>query len=363
MADQAIKLVSERPVNRSHPDQTFWQILPKPIIGLAPMDGVTDAAFRQIVDIHGHPSVLFTEFVPVEAIKASAPRVLDAFVKHDTDTPTIAQVYGTDLDAYYQTTFIVCDLGFDGVDINMGCPAKSVTSRGAGAGLIRQPAHATQIIRTVKQAIGDWSQGKTYEQPKPIKEKMDAIRTSRPIVRRHIPVSIKTRIGYDVPVTKEWVSTLAAEGIDSLTIHGRTFKQLYSGKAVWEEIALAAETARSISPQTTVLGNGDLMSLDQARDYVQKYHLDGALIGRASWGNPWVFTNSIPTPQQKLMTALEHAHLLRSLLPEAHILSLRKHMAWYCTGFPQAATVRSRLLTIKSIEDIESIIADCLHEL
>lgn len=342
---------------------SFWQTISKPIIGLAPMDGVSDAAFRQIVDIHGHPSVLFTEFVPVEAIKANAPRVLDAFVKHDTNTPTIAQIYGTDLDGYTQATFIACDLGFNGVDINMGCPAKSVTSRGAGAGLIRQPPHAVKIIRTVKQAIFDWSEGKAYEYSQPIKIKLDGIKTTQLVTRKQIPVSVKTRIGYEIPVTREWVSVLAAESLDSLTIHGRTLKQMYTGRASWEEIALAAETVRSITAHTTILGSGDITSHDQARAHTQKYNLDGVLVGRASWGNPWVFTTEIPTPQQKLLAALEHAHLLQKLLPEAHILSLRKHMAWYCTGFPQAASVRAKLLTIKSVGDIETIIHTCLNEL
>lgn len=342
---------------------SFWQTISKPIIGLAPMDGVSDAAFRQIIDIHGHPSVLFTEFVPVEAIKANAPRVLDAFVKHDTDTPTIAQIYGTDLDGYTQAAFIACDLGFDGIDINMGCPAKSVTSRGAGAGLIRQPPHAVQIIRTVKQVIRDWSEGKVYEYSQPIKQKLDTIKTHRPVMRKIIPVSVKTRIGYEMPITKEWVSILAGESLDSLTIHGRTLKQMYMGKASWDEIALAAETVRSITSHTTILGSGDITSLNQAHEHIKKYKVDGVLIGRASWGNPWVFTNVIPTPRQKLSAALEHAHLLQKLLPEAHILSLRKHMAWYCTGFPQAASVRARLLTIKSVSDIETIISACVLEL
>ncbi len=341
----------------------FWQTLSKPIVGLAPMDGVSDAAFRQIVDTYGHASVLFTEFVPVEAIKAGAPRVLDAFVKHDTPTPTIAQIYGTDLDGYTQAAHIACDLGFDGIDINMGCPAKSVTSRGAGAGLIRQPPHAVQIIRTVKRAILDWSEGKTYEYSLPIRTKVDGIKTAQPVIRRKIPVSVKTRIGYEIPITREWVSVLAAESLDSLTIHGRTLKQLYTGKASWDEIALAADTARAIRSDMTILGSGDIISLDQARAYTKTYGLDGVLIGRASWGNPWVFTDITPTPQQKLRAALEHAQLLQKMLPDAHILSLRKHMAWYCTGFPQAAAVRSKLITIKSVEDIETIVHACLHDL
>lgn len=245
----------------------------------------------------------------------------------------------------------------------MGCPAKSVTSRGAGAGLIRQPPHAVLIIRTVKQAILDWSEGKAYEYSPSIKAKIDTIRTARPVIRRKIPVSVKTRIGYEIPITREWVSVLAAESLDSLTIHGRTLKQMYTGKASWEEIAIAAETVRSITPHATILGSGDITSLDQARAHIRNYKVDGVLIGRASWGNPWVFTDEIPTPQQKLSAALEHAHLLQKLLPEAHILSLRKHMAWYCTGFPQAASVRARLLTIKSVGDIETIIHACLNEL
>ncbi len=339
----------------------FWQTLPRPIVGLAPMDGVTDAAYRKVFDICSHPDVLFSEFVPVEAIQAGAVKVLESFVAHETDIPTIGQIYGSSLEGYHLSAHVVCALGFDGIDINMGCPAKSVAARGAGAGLIRIPDHACDIIKTVKQAVAEWYAGMTIDDIKvtpAMKVEIRRIkRTTKPGVTS-IPVSVKTRVGYDMPLTREWIGRIVQERPHALTVHGRTLKQLYSGKASWDEIALAASVAKEISPTICVLGSGDITSHAQGVEYAKTYGLDGVLIGRATWGNPWIFSSHLPTKVERLDIALSHAKLYAQMLPKGHFISLRKHMAWYMSGFHNAAAVRSQMLRITSVADVERIVEE-----
>ena len=230
---------------------SFWKKLRKPIIGLSPMDGVTDAAFRFIVDEIGKPAVIFTEFVPVEAIKANAQRVLDAFVTHNTDTPLVAQLYGTDLEAYYLSTLVVCELGFDGVDINMGCPAKSVQSRGAGAGLIKNPELARQIIKTVKKAAVDYANGayKNYDVPSDIKDRTDKIKMKEKQRILPVSVSVKTRIGYEQNNAKSWISEIAQEKPDCITVHGRTYIHMesYVGVGVGVDVGVSVGVRVGVS--------------------------------------------------------------------------------------------------------------------
>lgn len=346
----------------------MWSNLLEPIIGLSPMDGVTDAAFRYIADKKGKPSVLFTEFTSVEGVSHGAVKLLDAFIYHKTDTPTIAQIYGSDVESFYKTTFICCEMGFDAIDINMGCPDAAVARRGGGAALILQPTLAQKIIKTVKRAVKDWSEGKKIEGVDLNKNVVawtkhyiatHAIQTDR----KTLPVSVKTRIGYEEIVTQDWISNLLEMEPAAITVHGRTLKQMYTGEANWEEIGKAAEVARKTS--TLLLGNGDITSLEDAHEKINTYKLNGALIGRASFGNPWIFcTDSYqPTAKERLETALEHCRMFIKLTPEGHFLSLRKHLAWYCKGFDGAAEVRARFMHVKNLEDVEGIMNDVISTL
>ena len=132
-------------------ETNFWNTVQKPIIGLSPMDGVTDAAFRYIVDKYGAPSVLITEFTNVEGIVRGAVQLMSAFTYHKTNTPTVAQIFGIEEDAFYKTAFALCEMGFSGIDINMGCPDRHIAKKGGGAGLILQPQKAQRIIKNVKK--------------------------------------------------------------------------------------------------------------------------------------------------------------------------------------------------------------------
>lgn len=337
----------------------MWNKLSEPIIGLSPMDGVTDAAFRFITDTYGKPDILFTEFTSVEGLDHGAVKLLEAFVYHKTDTPTICQIYGADPAAFYKSTFIACELGFDGVDINMGCPDAAVARKGGGAALILKPDVAQNIVRCVKRAVHDWTGGKNIEDVGLKDEIVEWVRNYQKIheltpKRNMLPVSVKTRIGYDAIVTKEWIGNLLEVEPVAISLHGRTLKQMYTGQANWEEIGKAAEVVRKT--ETLLLGNGDIRSLDDAYEKIKTYGTHGALIGRACFGNPWLFKNFEPTALERLNVALEHCRKFMELTPEGHFMSLRKHLAWYCRGFEKAAEVRAQFMQVKTLEDVTNIV-------
>lgn len=336
----------------------------KEIIGMAPMDGVTDAAMRRITTEIGKPSVVFTEFTNVEGLSRSALTLLDAFIYYPTQTPTIAQIFGTTPEDFYTATLIVCHMGFDGVDINMGCPDKNVSKRGAGAGLIRTPELASSIVKSVKNAVEDFVNGKKLSDTHLTQEMIDKINSiiskySLIIERKYIPVSVKTRIGFDEIVTKDWITHLCNQNIAGITLHGRTLKQMYTGYANWDEIALAANIARTYN--IPLLGNGDIKNYEDAKNKMQTYVVDGVLIGRATYGNPWIFTNHIPTKKEKLNTAVKHADYFAHMLPEANFLSLRKHLSWYCHGFDGAKELRIALMKTNSFFDVQETITNFLN--
>jgi nifR3 family TIM-barrel protein len=341
----------------------FWKDLKKPIIGFAPMDGVTDAACRYITDKYGRPDILFTEFTSVEGMDHGADKLLDAFIYHKTDTPTVAQIFGADLNAFYKASFVIGEMGFDGIDINMGCPDPNVAKKGGGAGLILQPKLAQNIVKMTRKGIEDWASGRKIEDVDLKPQIIDFVRNFKAKLsiqpeRKVLPVSVKTRTGYEQIVTEDWISSLLEVEPVNITVHGRTLRQLYSGEANWEEIAKAAELARKT--ETTLLGNGDIKTLADAHERIKKYGTDGALIGRGAWGNPWIFSDHTPELSEKFQTALEHTEKFKELLPNAHFLMIRKHLAWYSKGFDNASDVRSELMRVNSVQEVKNIIENKL---
>ena len=247
--------------------QNFWQQIPGPIIGLSPMDGVTDASFRFIAAKHGGPDVTLTEFVNIQSAIFAPDIMLKDFTYSEIERPIAAQIYGRTPELFYKVAHIVGALGFDGLDINMGCPAKKVAAAGCGAALIRTPELAREIIQAARQGILDWADGQTLEQigirPSAIAAFNAANRlrtgTDKQPVRRLMPLSIKTRTGYERNVIDEWIPTLLEEMPAAITLHGRTLQQGYKGDADWQAIARAAELAKGSG--TLILGNGDLRDL------------------------------------------------------------------------------------------------------
>ncbi len=332
--------------------------LTPPIIGLAPMDGVTDAAYRWMLDTYSQPDVILTEFTSVEGVSHGAVSLLNAFIYHPTQTPTIAQIYGSDPASFYKASILACEMGFDGIDINMGCPDKSVTKKGAGAALINSPQLAQTIVKTVRQAIKDWVDGKKLTDVIDAKLVLQFVERFvsqiQPPKKRIIPVSVKTRIGFDEIVTERWITQLLEVEPTVITVHGRTLKQMYSGFANWEEIGKAARLARST--RTKLLGNGDIKSMSEAHQKIQQFGTDGVLVGRATFGNPWFFRQYTPSAKERLLAAIDHCAAFARFTPHGHFPSMRKHLAWYCRGFDRAAEIRIQLMQVNNLTDVKKIL-------
>jgi tRNA-dihydrouridine synthase len=361
---------------------SFWKALPMPIIGLAPMDGVTDATFRHTVAIHGKADITFTEFTHVHDVCRGPEFLLESLIYSEAERPIIAQLYGKDPTLFYQAAHAVCELGFDGLDINMGCPSRNVASSGSGAGLIRTPDLAHEIMRAARQGIADWAAGQTLESVglKPARiaaiQRMNKQRLqARPFVRQSIPLSVKTRLGYDAVIVDRWIEHLLAERPAVISLHGRTLQQMYRGEADWLAIARAADVVRGSG--TFLLGNGDVQSLSDGMRRVRETGVDGVLVGRAVLGTPWFFRQKEaarlrvdqteddqgvriwePTLETRFEILLDHACRFEALCGRNQFRRMRKHLGWYCTGFPHAAALRAKMFRVSSVAEVEAALTE-----
>ena len=226
---------------------------------MAPMADVTDFAFRQMFAKYGAPDVFYTEFVSADGLASEEGRkFLSKELRFsENERPIVAQIFGAHPENIKIAAKLVADLGFDGLDINMGCPDKAVIKQGAGSALIRTPELAREVIRAAKEGAPN------------------------------IPVSVKTRIGFNKIETEEWISQIVAEKPDCLIVHGRTKKEMSEVDAHWDEIAKAAKIAREAG--ITVIGNGDVKSLEEGIAKAEEFGLDGIMVGRGIFGKPWFF--------------------------------------------------------------------------
>jgi tRNA-dihydrouridine synthase len=363
---------------------SFWHEIPKPIVGLSPMDGVTDASFRLIAARHGGPDITVTEFVNVEAAVHAPQTLIRDFTYSEIERPIIAQIYGHTPDLFYQAAHVVCELGFDGLDINMGCPAKNVAASGSGAALIRTPELAREIIRAARQGIDDWCAGQSLEALGLRRKLIETVKMSNeqrtgdsaPHMRRPIPLTVKTRIGYDEVVIEDWIRNLLAEQPVAISIHGRTLKQGYKGDADWNAIARAAEIARDFP--TLILGNGDLRDMADVYRRVRQCGVDGVLLGRAAQGNPWIFrakenlkqalrTGGPPpappptvTLDERFQVVVEHAGHFENHVQIRNFVGMRKHLIWYCRDFRGAAELRSKMVRVNNTAEVARALDDYL---
>lgn len=343
----------------------FWNELPRPIIGLAPMDGVSDAACRFIAAKYGQPAVVFTEFTAVEGLRAGAERLLQDFLYHPLERPAVAQVFGADPEAFVGAAAIASELGFDGIDINMGCPAKNVTQRGAGAALIADPERARQIILKAREGTERWAAGESLKELGVRSELLPLIAQRRtrleflegkPLPRRALPVSVKTRIGYMQEDVETWMEALLPVRPAAITVHGRTLKQLYAGEADWDAIARATRLVKSLAPETIMLGNGDVKDLTDGLARANAAGTDGFLIGRAAIGNPWIFQGRYPAAAERIAVAREHARYLNTLFDGHGFLRFRKHLLEYTKSIPGGKEIRRQLATVHTLEDTERLL-------
>lgn len=382
----------------------FWKKLRKPIIGMAPMDGITDASFRHMVCKYSRPSVYFTEFVNVEGLARGATEMLKSFIYEEKERPIVAQIFGVEAQSFYKASVMLSAMGFDGIDINMGCPASKVAIKGAGAGLIQNPELAKKLIGEVKRGICDWSEGINLEaagvHPDIISEigKMmkdgrlpdsaddmgrrggttgeicklggtageiyrlggttgEICKLGRAVAQggggRMTAVSVKTRIGYNLNIAEKWVAELISAGPDCICMHGRTLKQGYHGEADWDALRGAAKICRESG--VLFLGNGDVASISDALEKIELYGVDGVLVGRALMGNPWFFGGKEPNVKMRLKAAKEHAKYFAKL-GDRPFHNIRKHLAWYIKGFEGAKELRMELMKVENYEDVEKIL-------
>ena len=325
------------------------------IVALSPMDGITDEAFRVTQCQIAKPDLVFTEFVSAEGLAHSAVKLFDTILYSNQERPIIGQLFGKDPDSFYIAAVILCYLGFDGIDINFGCPAKTVTQHGSGAALIDKPELASQIIKSVQKAVADFSENKVTLKDLKLKEKVYKVieRNNKysKFTGKIIPtVSIKTRIGISSDITDSWIPFLLSHHLDFLTLHGRTLKQGYAGVADWEVIAKSAKLAKKSN--TIFFGNGDVQSHSEALEYCQKYGVDGVLIGRAAMGNPWVFNNKDPNLKEKYQAMLLHAKNFSEIFPSRRIDPLRRHFLLYASGHPHAKELRMEIVKLTGIDQL-----------
>src|SRR5574337_1915624 len=271
---------------------SYLENLRKPFLVLAPMDDVTDTVFRQIVALCAPPDLYFTEFVNVDGLQSPGrEKLLPKLQYTKNERPIIAQLWGLNPDNYYQTTKEIVKLGYDGVDINMGCPVKKVVKTGACAALINNRELAAQIIEATKEAARSTSSGQAG---------------------KSLPVSVKTRVGFTT-TDLSWLEFLLSKKLDLLSIHGRTAKQLSNFPADWDLIGEARKLRDALCPATLIVANGDITSRGQAIEYAQKYRLDGIMVGRGIFHDPFLFAQNSPwgsySKEQKLKLFKEHIEL------------------------------------------------------
>ncbi len=314
----------------------FWGKLEKPIFVLAPMVDVTDVAFRRIIAEVAKPNVLWTEFVSADGL-ALAPEVgkkklLKALEYSEAERPIVAQFFTSSPEHMKEAARLARELGFDGVDINMGCPDRSVEKQGAGASLMRNVSLARKLVRAAKEGAGA------------------------------LPVSVKTRIGYSRPELDSWLPEILKEEVAVVTIHARSRKEMSKVPARWEFVRRAVEIRNASKSESLILGNGDIKDLREARKKVAETACDGVMLGRAIFGNPWLFTEGkIPTTEEKLKVLVRHTKLFEELLGgHKNFAVMKKHFKAYVSGFEGAGDLRARLMETSNANEVEKIVSDIL---
>ena len=307
----------------------FLKDLPKPFFVLAPMDDVTDTVFRRIVADCARPDIFFTEFVNVDGLQSPGrPNLMKKLQFTKTETPIIAQIWGKDPENFYKTSRELVDMGFSGIDINMGCPVKDVVKNGCCSALMNNPNLAVEIIQATQKGVG-----------------------------ATIPVSVKTRLGFN-EVDLSWHELLLKQELNMLTVHGRTKKQQSSVPADWETIGKIRQLRDQLSPDTLIVGNGDIESREQGLELAKKYTLDGIMIGRGVFHDPFIFSKDSSwksfTKEQKIELFTKHVKLFADTWKsnEHPIYTLNKFCKIYISDFNGAKEMREQLMHTQSTDEL-----------
>ncbi len=334
---------------------TFWneviekaRIESRPLFILAPMADVTDCVFRDLIAKYsragengGGPDVFWTEFVSADGLMSAGRKVLQRdLVYSEKERPIVAQLFGSNPETMRGAAKLCADLGFDGIDINMGCPDRSIEKQGAGAAMMKNPKVARAIIRAAHNGIKD--------------------------AGKELPVSVKTRLGYNKIEYKTWFKEILEEDISALIIHLRTRKEMSLVPAHWELAKEICEYVKSIRPDIVLIGNGDVVDTDDARRKCEESGFDGVMIGRGMFGTPWLFDRNRdkqPDLKEKFEIMLEHTKNYEETLGDIKSFAImKKHYKAYVNGFDGAKELRDKMMNSNSYLEVKKIVEEFLNE-
>lgn len=324
----------------------FWEELRNPIFALAPMEDVTDTSFREVVAGISSPEylhILYTEFTSVDGMNhpKGKVRVGERLMVSESERKLlkqkniklVAQIWGNKPELFLKIAREITDeYEFDGLDINMGCPVKNVVKNGCCSALINEPELAREIVLATMEGT-------------------------------NLPVSVKTRTGIKAPHTEEWIAQLMQTKPAAVILHGRTQKQQSDGLADWNEIEKGARIRDVLSPQTKFLGNGDVISIAQGKELCARHGLDGIMVGRGIFRNPWFFNpeKTSVTKAEKLEQLLSHTRIFERNWGERKNLNiLKRFYKIYTHEFDGASKLRAELMDAQTFEDVYRIVE---HEL
>ena len=281
--------------------------------------------------------MMYTEFVSADGLcrageEGRAKLMRDLFFS-DAERPIVAQFFTSTPEHMEKAAALAQELGFDGVDINMGCPDKTIEKQNAGAKLILNPERAQELIAAAKRGAPN------------------------------LPVSVKTRLGYNKDVLEEWLPALLAAEPAAIVVHARTRKEMSKVPARWERVKRAVEIRNELGSKTLIIGNGDLKDLEDAGQKVKESGADGAMLGRAVFGRPWLFSNSYElrnmSVEKRLIVLVEHTKLFEELLGDIKSFAImKKHFKAYCEGFPGAKELRIKLMEAKDASEVERLVEE-----
>lgn len=314
----------------------FWTKLKRPFFCLAPMADVTDPAFRRVIAKYGKPDILWTEFVSADGLvhPQGREKLLPLLQFSKIERPIVAQLFTAHPDKMREAAMLIRELGFDGLDINMGCPDRSVEKQGAGAALMKNPKLARAIIRAAKEGAGE------------------------------LPVSVKTRLGFNKDELETWLPELLAEEPAAITVHARTRKEMSKVAAHWERVKRAVEIRDELGSKTLIIGNGDVVDLADAKKKAGESGADGIMFGRAIFGNPFLFAEKEQvTTEEKLKILIEHTKLFEKWCAHQSFHIMKKHFKAYVTGWDGAKELRQELMEAENAKEVTRIMKAYLKRL
>jgi nifR3 family TIM-barrel protein len=343
-------------------EKNFWRELPKTLptgrqafFVLAPLANVTDAAFRRMIAKYSKPNgpqVMYTEFVSADGLcranEEGKAKLMRDLLYSESERPIVAQFFTSTPEYMERAAALAAELGFDGVDINMGCPDKSVEKQGAGAKLILNPERAKELILAAKRGAPN------------------------------LPVSVKTRLGYNKDILEEWLPMLLEAEPVAVTVHARTRKEMSKVAAHWERVKRAVEIRDALGSKTLIIGNGDAADMADAKIKAEESGADGVMLGRAIFGKPWLFATPEKFPVQKVLGSaspqpdhfgqeispasrlrilVEHTKLFEELLGDVkNFAIMKKHFKSYVEGFDGAKDLRVQLMETTNAAEVTRIL-------